>query len=259
MKSLKKKYLIKKIKKYDYLFIDKNISFLNTLSSIELENLLRIIENSKEILENFYIETRNVYVVSFTSYESIYKNYDKDSFLMNIKSVIGNENKCRRNLFYYFLDGNTSINNDVYTNLLKVSPEFSNSYLKSINKQELVIKDYSNTNTSCWFQVRSNSYILDILQYFEGSVYFKDDWTKEIRSLEEKVLGIKDSKYEITSWKSSIAYLYKLEDMEEAILFGDDPGSRRNVTEEIIQSLSYERERDDLWADDKFWKSLEIY
>ena len=59
---------------------------------------------------------------------------------MNIRSVIGNENKCRRNLFYSFLDGNTSINNDIYTDLLKVSPEFSNSYLKSINKRELVLR-----------------------------------------------------------------------------------------------------------------------
>lgn len=183
----------------------------------------------------------------------------KDSFLMNIRSVIGNENKCRRNLFYSFLDGNTSINNDIYTDLLKVSPEFSNSYLKSINKRELVLRKKDYNNIPCWFQVCSNDYILDILQYFEGSSHFKDDWTKEIRFLEEKVLGIKDSKYEITSWKSSIAYLYKLEDMEEAILFGDDPDSRRDITKEIIQSLSYEGEQDDIWANDKFWESFGIY
>lgn len=233
--------------------VDNN--FLNSLSKLELKKLLEYIQDIKVILNNFNKEIKKNYSIYFTSYRDIYENFNKNTFLVEVKEKIKKENISRRNLFCSLLDGNTSIDDEIYKNIQEVSSEFARSFLKSINKKDLTI-DLRNRS---WFYISNNDYILKILHYFEGEPYIKDDWTDEIKSLEEEILGIKESKYKITSWKSSIAYLYKLEDMMEANIFGDNYSTRRDVTEKIIQLLTYEGENDTMWADKEFWKSLGIY
>lgn len=254
MKLIDKYKLKKEIKKFNYMVYKEDNDFLNSLNKLELGCLLEYIKDIRKILDKFYKDSRNRYHIHFESYNSIYKNFNPDTFLDEIKKSIREENLSRRSLFYSFIDGNTSINEEVYKNLCNVSSDFSRSYLKLVNKRNLSL----NLKISSWFYISQNKYILEIIHYCEGNC-FKDDRTEEIRLLENKVFGIKDSKYKITSWKSSIAYLYRLEDIEEAILFGDDPNIRRDITKEIIQLLTYEGEEDDVWADDKFWESLGIF
>lgn len=248
------KYKLKKnIKKFEYMIYNVDNDFLDSLNKSELKKLLEYIQSIKVILNNFNKEIKKSYSIYFTSYKDIYENFNEDTFLIEVKKRIKKENISRRNLFYSLLDGNTSIDNEIYKNLQEVSFEFARTFLKSINKGDLSI-DLRNRS---WFHI-SNDYILKILYYYEGEPYIKEDWTDEIKSLEEEILGINDSKYKITSWKSSIAYLYKLEDLQEANIFGDNYSSRRDITEEIIQSLTYEGENDTMWADKEFWESLGI-
>lgn len=248
--------LKKRIKKFSYMICKDNTKFLNSLNKSGLENLLKYLECIEGVINKIRESLTNKhFIIYFESYSSIYTNFNSKTFLDEVKERIKEENLSRRRLFYSFMDGNTLIDDKVYKDLCKVSPDFSRSFLRLINKENLEI-DIKN---SSWFRIASNNYIFNILCYYEGGFHFKDDWSREIRALEEKVLGIKESTYEITSWKSSIAYFYKLKDMEEAIFFNDDLNTRRDMTEEIIRSLTYEGEDDDIWADDEFWESLGIY
>lgn len=236
--------LKRKIKKFNYLFIEKDNSFLDD-SNTDLNRLLECIKSSNTILENFYKESRNRYIIHFQSYKSFYNNYNKDIFLEIIKIKIKNENDNRRKLFYDFLDKKITIDDSTYHCLCNVSKEFADSFFKAIEKPSLTV----NNEPSSWFSVSRNDYILDILTYFEHHSYFKYNYTYDIRDLEEKLLGI-SSNYIVESWSSSIAYLCELEDIEEKFIFGSNVDIRKDIYDKIKRYLF----RD---ASDKYFMSLE--
>lgn len=234
--------LKRKIKKFDYLFEDT--SFLN--SDIDLKRLLEYIKSASKILEDFYEETRKRYIVHFQSYESIYENYNEDTFLEKVKVKIRDENDSRRNLFYNFLNGNTIIDNSIYHDLCNVSKEFADSFFKATRKSILTV----NSNSHSWFKIFRNNYILDILFYFEHHSYIKSNYTFDIRKLEEKLLEIVNSNYTVESWSSSVAYLCELEDLEERSIFGSNFEIQKEIYDKIRKYLF----RD---ASDKYFMSLE--
>lgn len=236
---IEKLKLKRKIKKFNYLFIEKDNSFLDNSSIDDLNKLLEFIKSSNTILRNFYKESRNRYIINFQSYENLYKNYNKEVFLETLKIKIRNENDSRRKLFYDLLDGKITIDDSTYHDLCNVSKEFANSFFNAIKKPTLT----TNNNSSSWFSILQNDYILDILTYFEHHSYFKYNHTYDIRKLEEELLGVTTSNYIVESWSSSIAYLCELEDLEEKTIFGSNVEIRKDIYDKIKKYLFNEKDK----------------
>ena len=236
---IEKLKLKRKIRKFNYLFIEKDNSFLDNSNINDLNILLEFIESANIILERFYKESRNKYVIHLQSYESFYKNYNKEVFLEIIKTKIRNENDSRRRLFYNFLNGNIIIDDLIYQDLCNVSKKFADSFFNSIRKPILTIND----SLSSWLKISRNDYILDILSYFEHHSCLKYNYTYEIRELEEKLLGMNDSNYIVESWSSSIAYLCELEDLEEKSIFGSNTEIQKDIYDKIRKYLFDEKDK----------------